>query len=56
MHVAREQVGYECGLSRQNYAVICIGTSEMVLGVMNLAAKPGELTLSPATHLVEGLN
>lgn len=28
----------------------------MVLWVMDLAAKPAELTLSPATHLVEGEN
>lgn len=55
MHVASEQAGYECGLSRQNYAVIGIGTSEMMaLWGMNLAAKPGEMTLSPAAHLVEG--
>lgn len=55
MHVASEQAGYECGLSRQNYAVIGIRTSEMMaLWGMNLAAKPGELTSSPAAHLVEG--
>lgn len=54
MHVASEQAGYECGLSRQNYAVIGIGTSEMALWGMNLAAKPGEMTSSPAAYLVEG--